>query len=49
MAVTRQIDLHGWTVDWDPRGLRLTHSRHTLVLGIPPFFVEYLDADPSDG
>jgi hypothetical protein len=36
------IETHGWTLEWAPRGLRLTHGAHTLVLGIPPVFREFL-------
>jgi hypothetical protein len=39
------IDRHGWELSWDPRGLRLSHDAHTLVLGIPAVFVEYLAGD----
>jgi len=40
------IDCHGWELRWDPRGLRLTHDAHTLVLGIPAGFREYIDGGP---
>lgn len=33
-TVTQFIDLHGWTVTWDPRGVRLRHGDHTMVLGV---------------
>lgn len=42
-TVTYLIDCHGWEFSWDPRGLRLTHDAHTLVLGIPAVFLEYLE------
>jgi len=42
-AVTHLVDTHGWTFSMDRRGLRLTHDAHTLVLGIPAAFVQYLD------
>ena len=41
-TVGHLIDGHEWTFSWDARGLRLTHGRHTFVLGIPPVFAEYL-------
>jgi hypothetical protein len=41
-TITRRVDCHGWDVRWDPRGLRLSHSSHSLVLGIPAVFTEYL-------
>jgi hypothetical protein len=46
-TVTHLIDCHGWELSWDPRGLRLTHSTHTFVLGIPAVFLEYLEDRPS--
>jgi len=46
-AVTHLIDRHGWEFCWDPRGLRLSHDAHTLVLGIPAVFAEYLDGNPK--
>jgi hypothetical protein len=33
-SVTRFIDLHGWEVSWDPRGLEIRHGDHRLVLGV---------------
>ncbi len=33
-AATHMIDLAGWTAEWDPRGVRLRHGEHTLVLGV---------------
>jgi hypothetical protein len=42
-TVTHMIECHGWEVSWDPRGLRLSHDAHTLVLGIPAVFIEYLE------
>ncbi len=41
-TLTRAIPLHGWDLSWDPRGLRLSHAGHTLVLGVPGAFQEYL-------
>lgn len=29
------IDMHGWTAEWHPRGVRLAHEEHALVLGLP--------------
>jgi hypothetical protein len=45
-TVTHLIDRHGWEFSWDPRGLRLSHDAHTLVLGIPAVFVDYLAGSP---
>ena len=33
-AATHLVDLAGWRATWDPRGVRLTHDNHTLVLGV---------------
>jgi hypothetical protein len=41
------IDQHAWKFSWDERGLRLTHDAHTLVLGIPPVFRDYLAGVPA--
>ena len=41
-ALTHAVDQHGWVCSWDPRGLRLTHGTHTLVLGLPPSLASYL-------
>jgi hypothetical protein len=46
-TITHLIDRHGWEFGWDPRGLRLTHDAHTLVLGIPAGFLEYLQDSPG--
>lgn len=46
-TITHLIDRHGWEFNWDPRGLRLSHDAHALVLGIPAVFGEYLDGDPK--
>ena len=45
-TVTHLIDTHDWEFSWDPRGLRLTHDAHTLVLGIPAGFRAYIDGTP---
>lgn len=47
-AVTHLIDRHDWELSWDPRGLRLTHDGHSLVLGLPAVFLEYLDDSPKE-
>jgi hypothetical protein len=43
-TLTHLLESHDWELSWDPRGLRLTHDTHTLVLGIPGVFLNYLDA-----
>ena len=45
-TITSLIDCHGWALRWDPRGLRLTHDGHTLVLGVPAGFGEYVEGAP---
>jgi hypothetical protein len=42
-TVTHLIDSHDWEFSWDPRGLRLAHDAHTVVLGIPAVFLEFLE------
>ena len=46
-TVTHLIDGHDWKFSWDPRGLRLTHDAHTVVLGIPAVFLDYLQDSPA--
>jgi hypothetical protein len=41
-ALSHLIELHDWHLAWDPRGLRLTHDSHTLVLGVPESLRSYL-------
>ena len=42
-TVAYLIDLNGWELSWDPRGLRMKHGLHSLVLGVPPSFTAYRD------
>jgi len=42
-TITHLIDTHRWVFSWDPRGLRMTHDAHTLVLGVPAVFSDYLE------
>ena len=42
-TVRHVVDLRGWTLSWDPRGLRIHHGRHHVVLGIPGTFRNYID------
>jgi len=46
-TIRHLIDCHDWEFSWDPRGLRLTHDAHTLVLGIPGTVLNYLEAAPK--
>jgi hypothetical protein len=41
-TVLNDIDCHDWTLSWDPRGLRVAHSSHELVIGVPETFRAYL-------
>ena len=42
-TIQHMIDLHGWKVSWDPRGLRVSHEQSRIVLGVPPVFAGYVD------
>lgn len=41
-AVTKFVDMHGWVATWHPRGLRLAHDDHHIVLGLPAAVSSYL-------
>lgn len=43
------IDLHGWSLSWDDRGIRLSHDLHSLVLGSPPNFARYIQRARTRG
>ena len=43
LTVEHMIDLHGWTLSWHPRGVRVSHERSQFVLGVPPVFAAYLE------
>ena len=45
-TVEAYIDMHGWTLTWDPRGIRLQHGAQHVVLGVPPTFRAYVEAAP---
>jgi hypothetical protein len=42
-TLTHLVETHHWEFSWDPRGLRMTHAGHTLVMGIPTVFLDYLE------
>jgi hypothetical protein len=42
-SVQHFIDLRGWNLAWDPRGLCVAHGRHRIVLGVPSTFHDYID------
>ena len=41
-AVTYLLEMHGWNAGMAPRGLRLFHASHSLVLGLPKNVMDYL-------
>jgi hypothetical protein len=41
-SILHFIDSRGWTTEWDPRGLRLSHAEHSVVLGVPANLAQYL-------
>lgn len=43
-TATHPLDLHGWQASLSPRGIRLSHGDHSLVLGLPSNVWEYLRA-----
>ena len=45
-TITHLTETHHWEFSWDPRGLRMTHHAHTLVLGIPAVFLDFLGDGP---
>jgi hypothetical protein len=42
-TVSHLIDLHGWVLTWDERGIRVSRRGHALVLGVPANFQRYLE------
>ena len=46
-AVTHGSDLHGWEVEWVPRGLSMRNGSHELVLGIATGLRHYLDLETA--
>ncbi|MDT7547486.1 MAG: hypothetical protein QOE99_3596 [Actinomycetota bacterium] len=42
LTIERLIDCHGWQLSWAPRGLRVAHEAHSVVLGCPPVFNSYV-------
>jgi hypothetical protein len=47
-TITHLTNTHHWEFSWDPRGLRMTHDAHTVVLGIPAVFLDYLGTAPGN-
>lgn len=48
-SVAHMIDLHGWQLSWDLRGLRLSHGRNALVLGVPASFTDFIEGTERVG
>jgi hypothetical protein len=48
-AVKYLVDCHDWELSWDPRGIRVAHGAHQLVLGVPPTFHRYVMGAPHRG
>lgn len=42
-ALEHHQDLHGWTLNLDDRGIRLTHGDHSVTLGVPLVVRDYID------
>ena len=47
-SVTHLLDVHGWSVCCDDRGVRLSHESHSLVLGVPGGILSYVDELPDE-
>lgn len=41
-TVCHLVDLHDWNLAWDGKDLRLSRARYSIVLGVPPQFLEYI-------
>jgi hypothetical protein len=46
-TLSHLIEMHGWTVSWDERGIRLSHGNHSLVLGAPTNLARYVAGVPA--
>ena len=42
-AIVADVDLHGWQPSWTPRGLSISHSDRSVVLGLPRSVITYLE------
>ncbi len=43
-TVSHLVEMHGWVLAWDDaRGIRVTHDKHSLTLGIPDSFRHYVN------
>ncbi|MBJ7357504.1 hypothetical protein [Nocardioides sp.] len=41
-SLSHLMPLHGWELDYEPRGVRVRHGDHSLVLGVPDCVREYV-------
>ncbi|CAN5534106.1 hypothetical protein BH11ACT8_BH11ACT8_01330 [soil metagenome] len=41
-TVRHLLDCHGWELSWHPRGIRVAHDTHHLVLGVPANLTDYV-------
>jgi hypothetical protein len=48
-AIEHGVDTHDWELSVDRRGIRMTNKHHTLVLGVPATFVDYIARSQSEG
>jgi hypothetical protein len=46
-CVRRDLVLGDWQLAWDPRGVRLHHDLHSLVLGLPPTVARFAELGPE--
>lgn len=42
-TVLAGIDSRGWDLAWDGKDLRLSRHAYSVVLGVPPQFLDYVD------
>ena len=48
-SVRHFIDCHGWDLSWHPRGVRVAHGNHHVVLGVPDVVAEFVAGTTSRG
>ena len=41
-SVGHLVNRHGWELTWHPRGVRVAHGSHSLVLGVPDGVSDYV-------
>jgi len=42
-ALEQHADLHGWTLNLDARGIRVSHGDHAVTLGVPLLVRDFVD------